>query len=371
MLATINFEETDRPFRWETPGIWGQTVTRWANEGLPSETVMSGIKLQEFFGFDKQEWAPPTVWAQEPFYPLFEHLIINDDGEHLTVREKDGITKRILKVNPELSMPQFLKFPVETAEDYINEIAWRLNPDEDGRFPECWESRKNELAQRDYPLGMFIVGPFGHARNLMGEENLMYAFYDDPELIRLMMNNWSNFYIRLLDKVSRTAVPDMIMVWEDMCYKNGPLISPELFREFMLPGMKEIFDHARSLGIPGLWVDNDGDCLSMLPVYLDAGANGFYPFECNAGMDIAKIRAEHGKRFVIIGGIEKYTLSDDMTEEDMIAEINRKMIPMLESGGYIPMLDHSAPPNISYGRFMRFLEYVRELPEKHKQTEVK
>lgn len=366
MLCTINFEKADRPFRWETPGIWGQTVARWAKEGLPAEAAASGVKLLEFLGYDRQEWAPPTVWAREPFYPLFEHKALGDDGRQLTVRDTDGITKKILKTNPELSMPQFLKFPVETSDDYFTEVEWRLNPDEEGRFPEGWESRKWELADRDYPLGMFIVGPFGHARNLMGEEKLMYAFYDDPGLIRLMMERWSDFYVRLLAKVSKTAVPDMVMVWEDMCYKNGPLISPGLFREFMLPGLKEIFGCARSLGVSGLWVDNDGDCLSMLPVYLEAGANGFYPFECSAKMDIAKIRAQYGKRFAIIGGIDKYMLSDDMAEEDMIGEIERKVIPMLEFGGYIPMLDHSAPPNISFGRFMRFLGHVRELPEKYR-----
>ena len=99
----------------------------------------------------------------------------------------------------------------------------------------------------------------------------------------------------------------------------------------------------------------------MIPIYLEAGANGFYPFECRAGMDIVKIRDQYGPRFVIIGGIEKYTLSDACTPDDMRKEIYDKVPAMLESGGYIPMLDHSAPPNISYSRFLQFLEEIRNL----------
>ena len=362
MLGTIRFEKTDRPFRWETPGIWSQTVARWATEGLPAETVASGIKMLEFLGYDKLDWVAETQWARDPFVPLFERKIIEDDGECVIIRDIDGITKKILKINPELSMPQFLRFPVETTKDYINEIEWRLDPKDGRRFADGFEARADELSHREYPLGLFVMGPFGHARNLMGEENLMYAFYDDAKLIRLIIKKWRDFYLELLSRVCKTAVPETIMIWEDMCYKNGPLVSPDLFREFMLSGLRDIISYAKSLGIEGIWVDNDGDCRKMIPLYIEAGANGFYPFECKAGMDIVEIRKQYGKKITIIGGIEKQTLSDEMTEQDMIDEINRKVIPMFELGGYIPMLDHSAPPNISFGRFMRFLEYIRELP---------
>jgi len=366
MLGTLRFEKIDRPFRWETPGIWPQTLARWVTEGLPAEIAADYGKLYEFLGYDRLDWVPATDWGAEPFWPKFERKILEDDGIHLTVRDTDGIIKKILKVNPELSMPQFLKFPVESMEDYEAKVAWRLDPDEDKRFPDGWLSKGAEFTKRDYPIGLFIVGPFGHVRNLMGDEMMMYAFYDAPELIALILNRWRDFYTDFITKVCRIAVPEMIMVWEDNCYKNGPLISPDLFRKIMLPGLADVIRHAKSFGVEGICVDTDGDCHKLLPVYLDAGVNAFYPFECKAGMDIVKLRKQYGKKFASIGGIEKFTLSDQMTEKDMTEEIDRKVTPMFELGGYIPMLDHSAPPNISYKRFMRFLEYIRELPKKYK-----
>ena len=358
MHATINFEPVDRPFRWEAPGIWASTITRWKNEGLPDS---ADGRHPDYFGFDKLVWLPLARWTVNPYCPAFDLELLADEETTVVERDFDGIVKRNKKVGRETSMPQFLKFPVETIDDYKNDVAWRLNPDSAERFPDNWDELCAQYAERDYVVGLHVVGPFGFARNLFGEENLMYAVYDDPDLINLIMSDWCDFYCRLIKRVCADVTPDIIMVWEDMCYNSGPLISPEQFREFMLDGLKQILDTAKSLGIAGLFVDNDGDCHKMIPLYLEAGANGFYPFECKAGMDIVKIREQYGRAFVIIGGINKHTLSDECSIEEMIEDIEKKVPPLVKSGGYIPMLDHSAPPNISLSHFMNFLEYVRKI----------
>jgi uroporphyrinogen decarboxylase len=231
------------------------------------------------------------------------------------------------------------------------------------RFPENWKELATRYADRDYPVGMYVIGPFGHLRNLFGDENLMYMMFDDPSIIHEIMENWCRFYEGFLPMVCKDVVPDMIMVWEDMCYRNGPLISPELYRQFMLPYLKRVINRANDLGIVGIIIDNDGNCTSMLPLYLEAGGNVFYPFECQAGMDIVKVREQYGSRFTIIGGIDKYLLSDEYGTSDIVAEIDRKMRPMMVPGGYIPMLDHSTPPNIPLANFETFLDYCRRLPE--------
>jgi uroporphyrinogen decarboxylase len=202
-------------------------------------------------------------------------------------------------------MPQFLKFPVTNRATYESEIKWRLNPQSKNRFPQNWAALAESYKNRDYPLGMFVIGPFGHIRNLFGDEELMYVFFDDPQLVHDIMADWADFYQQFISAVCADAGPDFIMIWEDMCYRSGPLISPEFYREFMSPYLKRVIDTARNCGIPGIAVDNDGDCAKMLPLYLECGANAFYPFEVQAGMDIVAIRKQYGKRFAIIGGLDK------------------------------------------------------------------
>jgi uroporphyrinogen decarboxylase len=149
------------------------------------------------------------------------------------------------------------------------------------------------------------------------------------------------------------------MIWEDMCYKSGPLISPEFYSTFMSPYLKEVVATAKSCGIKGIVVDNDGDCSKMLPLYLECGVNAFYPFEVQAGMDIINIRKQYGNAFTIIGGLDKRALA--VGEDAIRKELDGKVPFMSEIGGYIPMLDHSVPTDVSLKSFRFYLDYVRSL----------
>jgi len=329
---------------------------------MPREVLKDFYRMQSVLGFDTMRWLPLGTWVREPWTPPFPYKILEDEGENMVISDIDGVVKRIRSDKSDMSMPQFLQFPVETMEDYLTKIEHRLDCDNPSHFDEKWHTLVKEYSEdRDFPVGMWVIGPFGHLRNLFGDENLMYALYDEPEMIHYIMQKWKEFYIGFLKNVCRDVTPDFIMIWEDNCFKGGPLCSPDMFREFMFEPLCEVVQAAKELGIAGIFVDTDGDCNLMIPIYVEAGVNGFYPFECQAGMDIREIRKQYGKQFVIIGGIEKLMLSDDYTEEDMKREVREKVVPMLKDGGYIPMLDHSAPPNISYNRFCTFLEYVRGL----------
>ena len=362
-IATLKFEKLDRPFHWEAPAVWPATIKQWYKEGLPGHITCSNItdsQAYDYFEMDKVVWLPfEGGWIGDPYYPFFEYEVLEDEGEKVVIRDTDGIVKRVLKEDGDTSMPQFLKFPVTDRETYISEIRWRLNPKSRERYPKDWDLLIDEYRNRDYPLGMFVIGPFGHIRNLFGDEELMYIFFDDPKLVHEIMEDWMNFYKQFIRMVCRDVVPDFIMIWEDMCYRSGPLISPEFYREFMSPYLKVVIDTVKACGISGIVVDNDGDCSKMLPLYLECGANAFYPFEVQAGMDIVSIRQQYGNQFMIIGGLNKRTLAD--SEEAIRKELDAKVPFMLEQGGYIPMLDHSVPTDISLKLFRYYLQYVRSL----------
>jgi hypothetical protein len=66
----------------------------------------------------------------------------------------------------------------------------------------------------------------------MGEERLLLNFYDDPSLVRDFMNTLADFWIELWGQALSEIRVDCVNFWEDMAYRR-PLISPEMFREFM------------------------------------------------------------------------------------------------------------------------------------------
>jgi len=359
--ATIRFEKVDRAFRWEAPAVWPATIKRWHGEGLPKHITCTNItdsEIYDYFSMDTLRWLPfEGGWIGDPYYPMFAEEVLEDDGEHVTMRDRQGVIKKLKKDDPDTSMPQFLKSPVQSRKDYEEQVKWRLDYRSPGRFPENWDELKKEYSERDYPLGMFLIGPFGHLRNLMGAEGLMYMFSDDPGLLHEIMAHWRDFYKGFIDLVSKDVTADFVMIWEDMCYKSGPLVSPRMFRDFMASYLKEVITAAKSSGIEGIVVD--GDCLQMLPIYLDCGANAFYPFEVQAGMDIRQIREQYPKGFAIIGGLDKRALS--VSEEAIRKEVDAKVPVTLRQGGFIPMLDHSVPTNVPLRLFRYFVDYVRSV----------
>jgi len=361
--ATIKFQKIDRPFRWEAPGFWQATIKKWHNEGLPKNITSNDInnsRIYDYFKMDRIGLIPFNGdWITDPFSPMFERKIIKDEGNTQVIRDQDGIIKRVEKEDPDTSMPQFLEFPVKSKEDYEEKIKWRLNYESKERYPKEWGELIKKYNNRDYPLGLSVIGPLGHLRNLMGDFEMMLKFFDDPSMVHYIMKNWMNFYKEFIRLVCNDIVPDFIMIWEDSCYKAGPLISPVKFKEFMSPYLSEIITKAKAEGIEGIIIDSDGDVRLMIPIYLECGANVFFPFEVQAGMDIVQFRKEYGNSFAIMGGIDKRKLAAN--EEAVKEEIDMRVPFMLSQGGYIPMIDHSVPTDVSLNVFKFYIDYLRNV----------
>ena len=80
--------------------------------------------------------------------------------------------------------------------------------------------------------------------------------------------------------------------------------------------------------------------------------------EVNAGMDVARLRREYGRDLLMTGGIDKRALADGPRAID--AELER-CIPVALEGGYIPTVDHSLPPDISYANFQYYWRRKKEM----------
>ena len=143
-----------------------------------------------------------------------------------------------------------------------------------------------------------------------------------------------------------------------MCYKNGPLLSPDMFKKYLVPCYRKITDLLRSKGVDLIFVDSDGDVRKLLPLWLEAGVNGFLPFEVQCGMDVNYFRKEYGRDCLMMGGIDKRALITG--GKDIDAEL-RRVAPLVEEGGYIPWLDHSVPPDVSYDNFLYYMDGLNRL----------
>ncbi len=355
-LKVCKFEPVDHPPYWDCLGFWGPTIERWRREGLPPD-----VPPEEHFGMDM--WHMLRVDSgitHVPYRPPFEHKIIEEDERTVTYRDGCGITKRDRKDRPELSMSQFLDFPVKCRKDW-EDLKWRLDPSDPGRYPN-WEETREQFAHRTMPLSLYICGGYGWPRNFFGEEHLAYMYYDDPGLMHDIMRHWMEFYKGICDATLPNIDLDFIYIWEDMAFKNGPLIGPNLFREFMLPYYKEVVGCMRGHGVENIVVDSDGDNRPIFDLFIEAGVNVFLPLEIAANMEPVEIREKYGRKLVLWGGIDKRVLSKDKAAIEH--ELMRKVPQMIDSGGFIPAIDHSVPPDVPFENYVFYTKLLHELVQR-------
>jgi len=250
---------------------------------------------------------------------------------------------------------------VETREDFRRFWTARMQPDLAARIGADYAAKLTGLRKREAPLIVVADrwgGFFGGLRNMTGVERLCLLFYDDPAFLEEMMDATADFLIAMMDQILDYTDVDVFGFWEDMGFKTGPLLGPELARRYMLPRYRRVIDHLRTRGVQFFSLDSDGDITKLLPVWVDAGISVLYPFEVQCGMEVNAVRREYGRDLRLWCGIDKRAL---VIGPEAIDRELRRVQPLVAEGGYIPGLDHSMPPDIPYAHFRYYMERLWDL----------
>ena len=188
--------------------------------------------------------------------------------------------------------------------------------------------------------------------------------FDNPEVYTDMVNTLADLTCWSLDIILPIAktlgvVPDMGFGWEDICGKTGPLVSPAIFTKYVAQGYRKIRDKLASYGVHLLGLDSDGYVEPLIPAWMDAGVNVFFPIEPGTwGATPEHIRERFGKDVFMIGGFDKLVLEKDFAAIDAELESH---IGLMKEGGFVLMPDHLITPGTSLENYKYYLDRVRHL----------
>ena len=348
-------------------GWWPQTVRRWLGEGLPrnltdewfnpkfsSTDEMDSIspKLEEYFGFDR---CGVTLSLRTHLNPCFPERILEARGHAERVVDARGtLLERYPSAADESSIPHFLKFPVESPADWAS-YRERYRLDDPTRFlPESDIEMVRRAVSEGRMVSVSLLGFYGQLRNWMGIENLSLAFYDQPGLIDEMVSHWSELCTQQIERLAPDIPIDQVWWWEDMASKNGPLVSPAQFRQFIMPGYRRVMEAAHRRGCVLSIVDCDGNPSELVRCWLEVGVNVMLPLEVQAGADPIEWRKKFGSSLLLRGGLDKEAVARGPRAIE--AELLR-VRPLIDAGGFVPHLDHLVPPTVPY---INYLEYLRQ-----------
>lgn len=378
---TLNFQKPeDRGSVEETFYPWVLTTNRFKTEGMPAE-IADGAKdiTNNIVGnkANQDEKYLPVNWGEgvmeyEKYlgfdlvrrvhfvlpFRRFEEKIIEQNEKH-TIKQDIYGRQVIQHAGSELELDY--KPVIETQEDWDRLKEHAEKELELYYTDEIIENTYGPLKEGhdrgDYSIRLNIEGFFWVPRELMGIEAHMFAFYDEPELLHDIISYILKIYQTKLMKVIRLIQPDVVYFMEDLSGKNGPMISPDCFEEFLGDYYRQIIPMMKEAGVGNVFVDTDGDFAQLIPNFMAAGVDGFLPMDVNAGMDIVKVR-EQFPTLKFIGSFNKLCIADGKEAIDKEFE---RLLPVIRQGGYIPGADHQVAPSASLEDYKYYISRLQEV----------
>ena len=361
--ANMEHEPTDRAPNHEL-GVWGQTKERWAAEGAPMDQLTWGwFSGEDYLNLDKRGFVP----VDYGMIPAFETKVLEKTERYEVIQNAKGIVSKALIEGQvggtRASMDQYLRWPVETLDDF-RDLKKRYDPHDPVRLPEGWlEQAKQWQAEGRVLACGRNCGPCGfywRGREWMGTENLSFCWYDQPKLAEEMMEFFADFTIEASRPVVEQLEFDYFNLNEDCAMKGGPLLGPDTFRKFVEKPLRRLVEFLKSHGVRYVCLDSDGDPRPLIPLWMDCGIDCVWPLERASDMDPAGLRRRFGKELRLWGGVDKRELAKG---PDAIKKHLESLAPLVAEGGFIPTVDHTVPPDVSWDDFRYYMDCKRDLLE--------
>jgi uroporphyrinogen decarboxylase len=173
------------------------------------------------------------------------------------------------------------------------------------------------------------LGPFMAAYMAMGFERFFTRLYDDPGFIHELLEERTHWAIAMYRKACDLGAEVLIM-GDDAAHKNSPMISPRMWREFVLPYHHQIVE---AVDKPMIF-HSDGYILPMLPMIIEAGFVGYHGLEPAAGIDLGSVKVEYGMDLVLVGNIDVRVLAGNDVKA-VHEEVDRCLRQGTPGGGYM------------------------------------
>ena len=374
-MAVLRYEDYDRMplvhFGW-----WNETLDKWATEGRVTEdearTWADGNpvddQIGDRLGFDFN-WSTnfdPSL----RLHPAFEEKVVEEfpDGSRhilnrygMIVLEKPGAT----------GIPTEIGHTLQDRASWEEHFKWRwqfslervkLSSVRVGDQFLRWDEGGLEFlksGQRDYLYGIDCGSLFGQIRNATGMEGSAYMQVDDPELFTEIIDTVGDMTFETVKYVMAAGAKfDFAHFWEDICFRNGPIINPRVFREKIGPHYRRITALLADYGIDVVSLDCDGKIDTLIPTWLENGVNTMFPIEVGVwDASIAPWREQYGREILGVGGVNKHVFAHDRAAVD--AEVER-MKPLIALGGFIPCPDHRIAPDAEWDLVRYYCDRMRE-----------
>jgi uroporphyrinogen decarboxylase len=186
-------------------------------------------------------------------------------------------------------------------------------------------AHKKDMAVTANVRGGFSAGYLG-----CGMENFFVGMLRYPAQVRTLILTFANFWTEVSKQLIDIGI-DVIGIADDLADKNGPFVSPGVWRSLVKPGLEQLAREVKKRG--GLvFFHSDGNLNPVLDDIVGIGFDGLHSMEPVAGMDIGLIKKRYGDKLCLLGNVDcSHTLCVASISE--VAEETRNVIKQASPGG--------------------------------------
>jgi hypothetical protein len=248
----------------------------------------------------------------------------------------------------------------------LKKFQRRLNPADKKRLPRKWSQRVGEWHSRDHVLmlyvhrGFFLTMGVGDWRSFT---DVMVLLMDQPDVVDKRMQIQGEFAARLSDRILEEVDVDAVVFSEPIGGSDRPLISPQMYEKFVLKNYEPVLEVLRHRRVTTICFQTFANARILVPSILKWGFNCLWACEVNIdAMDYRSLRKEFGRELRLIGGIDLDALRED--KEAIRREIEEKVPPLIEEGGYIPLADGRVRADVSFENYAYYRRLLAKVTQR-------
>lgn len=351
LIRSVRFQPVDElPFR-HAYGLMPGVLDRWHEQGLP-RSVRSETDLYDHFGFTRR---PRPLPVNVGFDPPFESRVLEDTPEYRVALDDFGRVTKVIWATA--TLPVALTHPLQDRKDWAD-YRRRLTYSP-ARIGADLEAVAAENMATGRPNVCGTMGFYWFPRNLMGDEGLCVAYYEQPDLVHEILDTWCGLVERALSAALERARLDGIHFGEDMAFKTSSMVGKRQFDEFIRPYYLRIRALVQRYEVPIFSVDTDGCLHELVDWFAGCGVNYIGPNEVQAGNDITAYRRRLGATMAYDGGLDKRAVRDGREAIDAMLDAT---LPVMKAtgGGWSVSLDHRVLENTPLDHFRYYVDRVWE-----------
>ena len=301
--------------------------------------------------------------------PYFEEGIRNDV---IRAWRKQGLTKKV-QLSRIFSSDRREEIEVDleprpelknwtTIRNELKVLRKSLDPDDPRRLPRKWSRQVRAWQSRNYVLMLRVHRGFFLSMGVHGWDRfseVIRLLIKDPKFVHDALAVHGEFAARMAERVLSEVEVDAAVFSEPIGGNDRPLLSPQMYEEFVLTSYQPVLDVLNQYGVETIVLRTFANARILIPSILKWGFNCLWACEVNIeAMDYLDLRREFGTKLRLIGGIDLDALRED--REAIRREVEEKVPPLLAEGGYVPLADGRVRADVPFKNYV----YYRRLLEK-------